>query len=186
VQEDLSSSCKDGSDFFLTSPCPRGGRRAPKEHGGRGATLAHSSPRQSEQHIPILSIPTKGTSATEGTDLARHRAHVCHPDDGSVSDGRNGPRTGSRTRTRFRFPKIAQRSFEVSLDAATQNRNRRRSRAAVRDPSCRSRCSLCQDDRKERFRPEVGCCALFASARALHVLECRLLPRSLDRRLRCR
>ena len=33
--------------------------------------------------------------------------------------------------------KIAQRSFKFSLDAATQNRNRRRWRAAVRRPAAR-------------------------------------------------
>src|SRR5271169_896118 len=56
-----------------------------------------------------------------------------------------GSRTASRQRSRYRFLKIAQRPKFLS-DAATQNRNRRRLRPAVRDPSIRSRCSLRQDD----------------------------------------
>ena len=43
---------------------------------------------------------------------------------------------------------IAQRSLFL-WDAATKNRNRRRLRPAVRDPSIRSRCSLRQDDRRD-------------------------------------
>jgi hypothetical protein len=43
---------------------------------------------------------------------------------------------------------IARRSLFLS-DAATKNRNRRRLRSAVRDPSIRSRCSLRQDDSRD-------------------------------------
>jgi hypothetical protein len=66
---------------------------------------------------------------------------VCHPDEASNVSGWKdlGQLRDSEAGTGF---EIAQRSFanagahasEYSLDAATQNRNRRRLRPAVRDP----------------------------------------------------
>src|SRR5271169_4135885 len=50
-----------------------------------------------------LSFILAGTAARPTRFSGQLRVIVCHPDDGSVSDGRNGPRTASRKRSRFRF-----------------------------------------------------------------------------------
>ena len=75
---------------------------------------------------------------------------LCHPDAASNASGRtwllaSGQLRASEAGSGFRKSRCA--PSDSHWKAATQNRNRRCLRPAVRDPSCRSRCSLRQDDR---------------------------------------
>ncbi len=101
-----------------------------------------ASGRQILDSFALFVVPTTGATRAAGrsrtasrcsssrrrerherpADLGQLRA-VCHPDDGSVSDGRNGSRTASRTRSRFRSPSRRIHSRLETLNRAVRPTN---------------------------------------------------------------
>src|SRR5271156_4687653 len=77
--------------------------------------LATGARRRRDIFAPLSVILTTRALATGGTGLGHLRATLCHPDDGSASDGRNGPQTAARTRRRFRSPnsRVARAPLEM-------------------------------------------------------------------------
>ena len=63
---------KKGADPLLTSPCPRGGRRAPQERGGRGAALA--SPQRGNHLVDVHGVRSPDAPGHTGQGLASSRA----------------------------------------------------------------------------------------------------------------
>jgi len=79
-----------------------------------------SSPFPSSAHRANSDSALSDTGASFATSPPKRGTRLfCHPDDGSVSDGRNGSRTASRERSRFRFLKIAQRSSAEAVTRAS-------------------------------------------------------------------
>src|SRR5271170_7418929 len=105
-----------------------------------------SSCRSEQRETDLSSSPIRAT-----------RGRCCHPDDPSIARGgrtsdsfapaKPVPVSTSRSAPFLTPPRKPPESHRM---AATQNRNRRRLRPAVRDPSIRSRCSLRQDDTQKK------------------------------------
>ncbi|HKN13776.1 MAG TPA: hypothetical protein VJX68_11335 [Candidatus Binatus sp.] len=88
----------------------------------------------------LLVILNKASIASAVKDLGQLRA----------SEAGTGIEIAKRS-----FVDVVAQASEFSVDAATQNRNWRHLRAAVRGPSIRLRCSLRLDDTRKLVR---GCC----------------------------